>query len=272
MGKAKAKKELQRRYGNIAKNMSEYHHHLDFRFFEDFEDEAFFFVMQNVKGINMLDLNETQITDKSIKLLSKLEYINELRAKECLNLTNFCTEDLNKLTDLTFLHLKNTAITIDGLLKLENLSNLRTLLFSADEPLLIKEKLIQLKVLLPLCEMVINSKPYQFNAVDLFVKFLSDKPYLYRFKIKNRSLDESWNSTITKPIEHYLETDIQGKIPLEEIEWVEIKPQNQFFDKNLNDNESLNFFSDLIAFLVILEFPYVLKDGILSTYILENEI
>ena len=129
----KTKKELERRFGKMAESMTEYEEHIDFRSWEDFDDEAFAFVMQNVKGVNMLDLNETDITNDSIRLLTGLEYVHELRAKECRHLDDGCADDLNKLTSLVFLHLKSTNITIDGLLKLTNLSNLKTLMFSADD-------------------------------------------------------------------------------------------------------------------------------------------
>ncbi|MGS0747631.1 hypothetical protein [Halpernia sp. GG3] len=95
--------------------------------------------MKNVKGVIILDLNETDITNKSIKILNNLEYTNELRTKECRYLTYDCTEDLNRLKTQNFLHLKNTAITVHGLLKLKNLINLKTLMFSAEDIPSIKE-------------------------------------------------------------------------------------------------------------------------------------
>lgn len=160
---AKFQKELKRRYGKLAESMSEYYHHLDLRPFDDLDDDAFAYIMEKVKGVNMLDLNETEITNESINLLTRLEYVNELRAKACRNLDNGCITDLNKLTNLVFLHLKNTAITIDGLLQLNNLPNLKELMFSADDVESIEEKMLQLKALLPGCEFTINSKPYSFK-------------------------------------------------------------------------------------------------------------
>lgn len=112
----------------------------------------------------MLDLNETEITNESIKLLTRLEYVKELRAKECRHLDNDCIDDLNKLNDLVFLHVKATAITIDGLLRLNNLPELKELMFSEEDVESIKEKMLQLKDNLPNCEFTVNSKPYSFTA------------------------------------------------------------------------------------------------------------
>jgi hypothetical protein len=162
---AKLQKELKRRYGKLAESMSEYYHQLDLRSFDDLDDDAFAYIMAKVKGVNMLDLNETEITNESIKLLTRLEYVNELRAKQCRNLDNGCIDDLNKLTNLVFLHLKSTAITIDGLLRLNSLHHLKELIFSADDVESIKEKMLRLKALLPGCEFTINSKPYIFDEV-----------------------------------------------------------------------------------------------------------
>ena len=152
--------------------------------------------MQNVKGVNMLDLNETDITNESIALLTGLEYVKELRAKECHHLDNDCVDDLNKLTSLVFLHLKSTNITVDGLLRLKNLPDLKTLMFSADDVAAIKEKLLQLKTMLPHCEIVINSKPYYFDAIDLFIHALKTKPFKYRLKIKNQSITDTWSNSL----------------------------------------------------------------------------
>lgn len=159
----KQQKELQRRFGELAESMPPYPHHLDLRLFNDLEDHGFAFIMTNVKGVNMLDLNETEVSNESIKLLISLEYVNELRAKECRHLDNDCIESLNQLSSLEFLHLKSTAITIDGLLKLTNLPNLKELMFSAEDTESIQEKMQQLKTLLPNCNFTVNSRPWHFD-------------------------------------------------------------------------------------------------------------
>jgi hypothetical protein len=158
------KKYWKRRFGDLTpENMEPYYHHLDFRRIGDVDDEGLAYLLTSVKGVNMLDLNETDITNESIQLLTRLEYVNELRLKGIDTLDNRCIDDLNKLTTLTFLHVNHTRINIDGLLRLQDLKALRTLLFSADDEAAIQDKILQLHQLLPQCELVVNSKPQYFE-------------------------------------------------------------------------------------------------------------
>lgn len=152
-------KELKRRYGRMAESMEPYYHHLDFRPLSDLNDEAFAYLMEKVKGVNMLDLNETEITDVSIALLARLEYVKELRVKGCRQLTDACIDDLNRIRELEFLHVKGTRITIDGLLRLTEQPNLKTLLFSDDHPELIADKIQQLLAMFPACEIALDGTP-----------------------------------------------------------------------------------------------------------------
>ena len=154
--KRKQEKELKRRYGKLAESMEPYYHHLDLRPISELDDEALEYILQKIKGINMLDLNETEITNKSIALLCLLEYIKELRLKGCHNIDDDCIADMNRITSLEFLHVRHTGITIDGVMKLQALTNLKTLMFSADETEASSEKVEQLKQVLPGCEIVIN--------------------------------------------------------------------------------------------------------------------
>ncbi|GAA0881259.1 hypothetical protein GCM10009119_42290 [Algoriphagus jejuensis] len=160
---AKLLKKLQYRFGKLAASMEEYYHHLDFRSWDDFDDDAFSFLMEKVKGVYMLDLNETEISNESIQLLTQLEYVKEIRAKGCHNLDNYCIPYLNQIPSLEFLHLKYTDITIDGLLHLTDLPNLKTLMFSSEDGEDIQEKLLELHGLLPDCELVVNGKPQYFE-------------------------------------------------------------------------------------------------------------
>jgi hypothetical protein len=158
------KKYWKRRFGDLTpENMEPYYHQLDLRRIGDVDDEGLAYLLTSVKGVNMLDLNETDITNESIKLITRLEYVQELRLKGVHALDNRCIDDLNKLTGLTFLHVNHTGITIDGLLQLSNLKALRTLLFSANDEESIREKILQLHQLLPECELVMNSKPQYFE-------------------------------------------------------------------------------------------------------------
>lgn len=75
-----SRKYYKRKFGALT---VAYYYHLDLRPFSDLEDEDFTYIMEKVRGVNMLDLHETEITDNSIKLLPKLEYLHELRLKDC---------------------------------------------------------------------------------------------------------------------------------------------------------------------------------------------
>ena len=268
----KAKKELERRFGKMAESIAGYQEHIDFRSWEDFNDEAFSFLMENVKGVNMLDLNETDITNDSITLLTRLEYVNELRAKECRNLDNGCVDDLNKLTSLVFLHLKSTNITIEGLLKLTNLSHLETLMFSADDTIPIKEKLVELKTMLPHCEIVINSKPYFFDTLTLFIHALKTQPFKYRLKIKNQSITENWSNRLAQPADSYIEAENQGRYALDDIEWIEINPIEKRLEGEPGKTKVYDHSAFIIQLLDNLTFPFMVTGGIISAYVLKKEI
>jgi hypothetical protein len=160
---SRKKKYWKRRFGDLtAESMQPYYQHLDFRGITDLEDEGLAYLLTHVKGIKMLDLNEADITNASITLLTKMEYLNELRLKECTEIDNNCIADLNKITSLQFLHVKNTGITIDGLLQLNALTKLTEILFSEEDTVAIKDKMLLLKDMLPDCKFVINSIPYIF--------------------------------------------------------------------------------------------------------------
>jgi hypothetical protein len=155
------KKYWKRRFGAV--NDTAYYNHFDLRPISDLDDEGFAYMLTNIKGINMLDLNETEITNASIALLTSLEYVNELRIKGCIDIDNNCIADLNKLTSLQFLHVKNTGITIDGILQLDALKKLTTLLFSVEDNENIEAKMQLLKNIFPNCEFIVNSVPYSFD-------------------------------------------------------------------------------------------------------------
>ncbi len=154
------RKYYKRRFGELT---AVYHHHLDLRPYSDLDDEGFAYIMENVKGIDMLDLNETEISDNSIQLLPELEYVRELRLRDCHLVTDRSVQYFNKINMLTFLYLKGTSVTIDGLLGLGSLPHLKTLHFEApDNTMDISGKMLQLKNSLPACEFVVNSAYYSF--------------------------------------------------------------------------------------------------------------
>lgn len=269
-----ARKENYRkqRFGDLKNKIEPYYHHLDLRPFDNLDDDGFAYLIDGVKGVDMLDLNELEITNKSIALLSRLEYIKELRAKGCHKLDNGCITDLNKITSLEFLHLRFTAINIDGLLQLNNLINLKTLMFSADDVPAIKYKLLQLKGILPQCEFVIDGKTYYFNTMDLFIQAFHKKPYGYRLKIKNEALDEAWSKWISSPTDGYLEAEAQGPYSFKNIEWLEIDPVEKRREGRLAPVREIDHSETIIELLEKLSMPFMVKDRIISTYIVNTEL
>jgi hypothetical protein len=154
----KEEKELKRRYGKLADSMEAYYHHLDFRPLSDLDDKGFAYLMPRVRGVDMLDLNETEIGNASIALIAKLEYVKELRLKGCRHIDDDCIPFLNQIRGLELLHVKNTPITFRGLLQLRNQPALKTLLFSGENPEQDQAEIAQLKLLLPHCELIMDGK------------------------------------------------------------------------------------------------------------------
>ncbi len=264
-------KYWKRRFGNIDNKVEPYQHHFDLRRIDDLDDEGFAYLIAPVKGVNMLDLNETEITNESIKLLTRLEYLKELRAKGC-RIDNGCIEHLNKIASLELLHVKNTAVTIDGLLQLNSLVNVKTLLFSADDVEAIKEKLLQLKTMHPGCEFIIDGRPYYVDSIDLFIYAIIKQPYTYRLKIKNESLDATWSNWLTQPSDNYIEAETQGPYSMNDIEWVEINPVEKRAVGRLVPEKEFDHSSAIIKLLEDLAFPFMLTDGIISVYLVKNKL
>lgn len=264
------KKYWKRRFGKLDDKAGPYYHHLDFRRIDDLDDEGFAYLLSDVKGVNMLDLNETEITNESIKLLTRLEYVKELQVKGCHIVDDGCIDDLNKITSLEFLYLKNTSVTIDGLLKLNGLTNLKKILFSADDAEAIKEKMLQLKAMLPDCDFVINSKPYYFDALDRFMYAIRTQPYTYRLKIKNEVLDAPWSKWLTQPSDNYFEAERQGPYSINDIEWVEINPIQNRKDGRLVPEKEFDHSAEIIKLLQDLSFPFMITDRIISVYFLKK--
>ncbi len=154
------RKYYKRKFGELTNT---YYHHLDLRPYSDLDDEGFAYIIEHVKRIDMLDLHETDVTDKSIKLLPALEYVKELRLKDCYLITDDCVSDLNRIKGLTFLYLKGTSITSHGLLNLTGQPFLKELHFSdAGDNINLPTTMLRLKQQMPECTIVINSKDYQF--------------------------------------------------------------------------------------------------------------
>ena len=266
------KKYWKNRFGDPFGKRQSYYHDLDLRRIDDLDDIGFAYIMEGVKGVNMLDLNETEITNESIKLLTTLEYVTELRAKGMYGLTDECAEDLNRIKGLELLHVKNTLITIDGLLKLTDQQQLKKILFSATDVEAIKEKMLQLKAMHPVCEFGIDGKPYYFDNVERFMYAVKAQPYTYKLKIKNESAAATWSNWIIKPSDNYIEAEMQGPYSLDEIEWVEINPIESRKEGRLIPGKEFDHSAEIIKLLEELSFPFMVTGQIISFYIFKKEL
>lgn len=267
----KTDKELKRRYGAMAESMASYYEHLDLRPLSEMDDDAFAYIMQLVKGVKMLDLNETEISNESIKLLTRLEYVNELGVKGC-RIDDSCVQDLNKITSLEVLHVKNTGVTIDGLLQLKDLFKLKKILFSADDVEAIKEKILQLKTVRPACDFVIDGRYYYCNSIDLFVYSITKQSCTYRLKIKGEPLDAAWSNWLSHPSETYIEAESQGPYSINDIEWIDINPVKKGVAGTIVPGKEIDHSPAIIELLEKLAFPYMVTDGIISVYLVNKEL
>ena len=60
-------------------------------------DEYLELLATNVKSIDMLDLDETDITNDGIAFLTQMDFIKELRLKGISEIDNDCISHLNKI-------------------------------------------------------------------------------------------------------------------------------------------------------------------------------
>lgn len=254
------KKYWKQRFGTT--DTAAYHHHFDLRPIPDLDDEGLAYMLTNVKGINMLDLNETEITNASITLLTTLEYVNELRLKGCTDIDDDCIADLNKITSLQFLHVKDTGITIDGLLQLTQLKKLGEVLFSAADVEIIKEKLLKFTRMHPNCKIVIDGKIFEVDVIAYLNFTMKGKQLKYRIKIKNEPLTPLWSNWIINPSKTYYETEKQGPYAIKEIEFIEVGPVENDKDGKQNDHSQL-----ITTILEQLSVPAMEVEGMIRIYV-----
>lgn len=143
------------------------HHvnHIDLRC-STITDDQLAMLVSRIRSIEMLDLNETEITNEGIRHLGGLEYLAELRLKECTNIDNDCIPYLNRLVTLKLLYVKSTPITIDGLLQLNNLPELKQLFFSSHDAEISSDKMNKLSESLPHAELIVDGKTFRNDKAD----------------------------------------------------------------------------------------------------------
>jgi hypothetical protein len=133
---------------------------VNFRIWDHVDDEQIEMMVTHVQSINMLDLDETEITNFSIELLSKLVFIKELRLKGCNEIDDDAILHLNNINGLELLHLGGTCISLDRLLQLSAAHPLRMLLISVDDPEMHQLELTTIAQRFPDCELIVNHKGF----------------------------------------------------------------------------------------------------------------
>ena len=123
----------------------------------DEDDQFFYYLTSRVTVIHSIDLRCTFITNESVKYISKLKELKKLSLRNHTNITKDCLPFLNQLSDLIFLDLSKTSITLDDLAAISNLQNLRELHLSSDDSQEnISQKISALKKMLPHCIVTVN--------------------------------------------------------------------------------------------------------------------
>jgi hypothetical protein len=151
-------------YMNIPKHIDGIPEHVErvrFRLYESVYDEDLVMMVQGVKSVGQLDLDETYITNAGVEELVKLDSIRELRLKGCWSITNEAMPFICSIKGLELLHLGSTGITTEGFKEIGKLKDLKLLLISADTD---DEKLAEIFVQLPAnCQFLVNHKEYPFD-------------------------------------------------------------------------------------------------------------
>ncbi|TWI78284.1 hypothetical protein IQ13_3966 [Lacibacter cauensis] len=139
---------------------------VNFRIWNSVTDEEIELMVTHVRSINMLDLDETEITNDAIEQLTKLSFIKELRLKGCTDINDGAIVHINNIKGLELLHLGGTSISINGLLQLSADHPLQTLLVSVDDT---EKELNNLTILakrFPKCQLIVNHKDFVLLKAD----------------------------------------------------------------------------------------------------------
>ena len=127
----------------------------------DEDDQFFLYLTSRIPVIHSIDLRCTFITDEGVKYISKLKELKELTLRNHNKITKESLPFLNQLTDLEYLDISKTEITLADVPTLSNLQNLKELHISAEETKEnILEKISTLKQVLPNCIVYVNHETY----------------------------------------------------------------------------------------------------------------
>lgn len=139
---------------------------VNFRIWNSVEDDEIEMMVTHVQSINMLDLDETDIANYSIQLLSQLSFIKELRLKGCRKIDDEAILHINHIKGLELLHIDGTSISIKGVLQLSTSHPLHMLLIGVDDPEQHQDELTTIAQRFPDCELIVNHKSYTIKKED----------------------------------------------------------------------------------------------------------
>lgn len=164
MAKYKHEKDFWKRmFGISGQPLKDFHPtigRLNFRD-ADLDDQELNWILDRARIIEQLDLDNTLVSDDSIRNLVRLEFIRELRLKGCRRVTPASLPYLSQLKDLELLHLNGTAITLEDLSALNDLPQLKLLLVSSDlDESSILQLVAQVYLQLPNVEINVNHRIY----------------------------------------------------------------------------------------------------------------
>lgn len=134
---------------------------INFRIWESVQDEHLSRMITRVRSVDMLDLDETDITDEGVALLTQMDFIKELRLKGIHSITDECIPYLNQVKGLELLHIGGTNITLEGILRLGPLKELKKLLVSLPDTEDTMENKQRIAALFPGCEVIVNHKMFE---------------------------------------------------------------------------------------------------------------
>ena len=139
---------------------------VNFRIWNSVEDDEIEMMVTHVRSINMLDLDETDITNYSIQLLAQLSFIKELRLKGCRKIDDEGIPHINNIKGLELLHIDGTSISINGVLQLSASHPLRMLLIGVDAPEQHLTELAAIAQRFPESELIVNHKSFTIKKED----------------------------------------------------------------------------------------------------------
>ena len=127
------------------------------------DDQFLMYLTSRIPKIHSIYLKFTNVTNEGVKYISTVHNLEELTLREHNGITKECLPYINKLTDLKYLDILKTKISLEDLSALSNLQNLKELYISSEntEKEYVLEHIISMKELLPSCVIFVNYVSYE---------------------------------------------------------------------------------------------------------------